>query len=269
MDRPLYPSSKFARKASVTVRTLRYYDKVGLLSPTQYSEAGYRLYSDQDLVNLQQILALKFLGFSLDEIKALIKSGPHSLADVLAQQKAMMNEKRAWLDTIIQAIDETEKLLQAGRCDWESLVKVIQVIQMDQNKEWVKKYFTQEQLDQMQHLSDQSYSDEARAGMAQRPEWTEEDQHRANAQWAEIWDEVRNLAAQRSDPAGAEAKALAAKYNTLISAFTGGNRHIAGGLSKWWQNYDALPADQRPFQLPITPEEQDFLNKVLNAYGNK
>ncbi len=55
VDRRLYPSGTFARKALVSVRTLRYYDKEGLLSPTEYSEAGYRLYSDEDLVNLQQI----------------------------------------------------------------------------------------------------------------------------------------------------------------------------------------------------------------------
>ena len=83
MDRRLYPSGKFAQKALVSVRTLRYYDKEGLLSPTEYSEAGYRLYSDEDLVNLQQILALKFLGFALDEIKVFIKRGPRSLERVL------------------------------------------------------------------------------------------------------------------------------------------------------------------------------------------
>jgi DNA-binding transcriptional MerR regulator len=61
---------------SVSIRTLRYYDKVGLLSPSQYTEAGYRLYTDADLLRLQQILALKFLGFSLEEIKHCLQIGP-------------------------------------------------------------------------------------------------------------------------------------------------------------------------------------------------
>ena len=77
MDKRLYRTGQFARKASVSISTLRYYDKEGLLAPTEYSESGYRLYTDEDLVNLQQILALKFLGFSLDEIKALfVQPGP-------------------------------------------------------------------------------------------------------------------------------------------------------------------------------------------------
>ena len=265
MDRRLYPSGKFAQKASVSVRTLRYYDKEGLLSPSGYSEAGYRLYSDEDLVNLQQILALKFLGFSLDEIKALVKRGPRSLADVLAQQKAMMSEKRTQLDGIIQAISETEKLLQSGQCDWESLVKVIQVIQMEQNKEWVNKYFTPKQQDQMRDLSEQSYSDEARAKMAQWGEWTEDDQRRADAQWAEVWDEARRLTAAGADPAGPEGQALAGKYNGLISAFTRNDPDISSGLNQWWQSYGDLPQEQKPFQLPITAEEQDFLNRACAA----
>src|SRR5690349_21847479 len=66
VDYKHYTTSQFAQKAAVTARTLRFYDKVGLLSPSEYTEAGHRLYSDEDLWSLQQILALKFLGFSLE-----------------------------------------------------------------------------------------------------------------------------------------------------------------------------------------------------------
>ena len=114
MDRRFYRAGQFARKAAVSIRTLRYYDQEGLLAPSRYSEAGYRLYTDADLVNLQQILALKFLGFSLDEIKALLRADPRGLQDVLAQQKAMMQAKRAQLDGIIQAIDADREAV-AGR----------------------------------------------------------------------------------------------------------------------------------------------------------
>ena len=69
MGQHYYHTGQFAQKASVSIRTLRYYDKVGLLSPSQYTEAGYRLYTDTDFLSIQQILALKFLGFSLEELK--------------------------------------------------------------------------------------------------------------------------------------------------------------------------------------------------------
>jgi DNA-binding transcriptional MerR regulator len=117
MDQRFYQSSQFAQKASVSVRTLRYYDKMGLLSPSQYSESGYRLYSNEDLLTLQNILALEFLGFSLEEIRLLLQAGPKRLEEMLAQQRAMMEKKRTQLDSIIQAIEETERLLQTHQCN--------------------------------------------------------------------------------------------------------------------------------------------------------
>lgn len=128
MGSHFYFTSEFARKASVSVRTLRYYDNVGLLSPTSYTEAGYRLYTDTDFSRLQQILALKFLGLSLEDIRQCLQSGPTILQESLALQKTMMQEKRVQLDAIIQAITETEEVLQANNQDWEAIVRVIQVI---------------------------------------------------------------------------------------------------------------------------------------------
>ena len=78
LDQRFYQSSQFAEKAAVSVRTLRYYDKMGLLSPSQYTESGYRLYTNEDLLSLQNILALKFLGFPLEEIRVLLRTGPRS-----------------------------------------------------------------------------------------------------------------------------------------------------------------------------------------------
>jgi DNA-binding transcriptional MerR regulator len=218
------------------------------------------------LANLQQILALKFLGFSLEEIKALMSAGPRSLQDVLAQQKTMMQAKRVQLDGIIQAIGETERLLRAGLCDWNSLVKVIQAIQMEQNKDWVNKYFTPEQQQQMQKLSEQSYSDEARQRLAARGEWTEADQERANAQWSALIADIGRLAAANTDPAGAEAQDVAKRHSDLIAAFTGGDPEIGSGLKRWWQNFDALPDAQKPIPSPYTKEQQAWLDKALAIY---
>ena len=58
-----------ARKMHITVRTLQYYDREGLLSPSAVSEGGRRLYTDRDILKLHQILSLKHLGFSLGDIK--------------------------------------------------------------------------------------------------------------------------------------------------------------------------------------------------------
>jgi DNA-binding transcriptional MerR regulator len=248
---------------------LRFYDREGLLSPSQISESGYRLYSDEDLASLQQILALKYLGFSLDEIRVLLQSAPQNLADVLSQQKRMMRGKREQIDGIIQAIEETEGLLRTGNADWESLVKVIQVIQMEQNNDWAKKYFTPEQLEKMRELGDQSYTEDAKQKLAARSEWTEEDQKRVDVQWAEVNSGIQRLAASGADPAGDDAQAVVAQYKGLIAAFTGGDPEIAAGLNKFWEAHSALPEGERPIRSPYSPDEQAFLDKALAAYNER
>ena len=183
------------------MRTVRFYDRVGLLQPSARTEAGYRLYTEADFLRLQQILALKFLGFSLEEIRYCLQVGPTSLKEALALQKAMMCEKRAQLNAVIQAIAETEALLDGNGHDWEAIVHVIQVMHMEQTNDWRKKYFTDEQLKQMEDLSKQSYSEEAQAKLAEwGKNWSEADQERANQQWGALIGELKRLVAERRRP---------------------------------------------------------------------
>ena len=66
-----YSSGEFARMAHVTLRTVRYYDKQDILKPSLVTESGARFYTDEDFARLQQILLLKYLGFSLDDIREM------------------------------------------------------------------------------------------------------------------------------------------------------------------------------------------------------
>ena len=83
-----------AKKMGVTVRALQYYDRQGLLSPSAESAGGRRLYADKDLIRLHQILSLKHLGFSLDDIKNRLSS-LNTPADVAQAWKAFSPHRRA------------------------------------------------------------------------------------------------------------------------------------------------------------------------------
>lgn len=72
MEGRIYTTGEFAKKAGVSVRTIRYYDKQGMLKPSHVSQSGYRLYTDGDFARLQKILTLKYLGFSLEEIRRFL-----------------------------------------------------------------------------------------------------------------------------------------------------------------------------------------------------
>ena len=85
---------ELAKKMNVTVRTLQYYDKEGVLSPSAESEGGRRLYTDKDLVLLHQILSLKSLGFSLKDIKGRLISlkTPDDVANALTEQADILRK---------------------------------------------------------------------------------------------------------------------------------------------------------------------------------
>jgi MerR family transcriptional regulator, thiopeptide resistance regulator len=269
LDLRHYTTSQFARRAAVTARTLRFYDKVGLLSPSEYTQAGHRLYTDEDLWSMQQILALKFLGFSLEEIKACLQTDPQRLRQTLTTQKAMMREKRRQLEAVIQAIEKAETLLLSNTGSWEAIINVIEVMQMEQNKEWVNGYLTQEQQHRMAEISANSYSPAAAQKLAEwGKNWSEEDQKRASQQWSALYADLRRLVAQGKDPRGPEGQSLAQRHSELIGQFTRGDADVESGLKQWWKNHNQLPAEERPLATyDDGDEEASFLRGALQHYN--
>ncbi len=267
MDRQRYTTGQLARKAAVTVRTLRFYDKVGLLSPSERRWTGVRIYGEKDLWTLQQILALKFLGFSLEEIRVCLQSDTAYLLKTLAMQRTLLCEKRRGLDQVIAAIERAEASLRTDPQDWQAFIRVIQVIQMEQNKEWVSKYLTPEQQRQMAEISAQSYSEEAQRKLDERSKnWTEEDQRRASQQWDAFYAELRRLVARGKSPLDPESQALASQFRGLINQFTGGDPDIDAGLRQWWQNHEARPEGERPLAMySYSEQEWQFLRSALEA----
>ena len=96
-----------AKKMDVTVRTLQHYDKAGLLSPSAMSDGGRRLYTDKDVVKLHQILSLKHLGFSLDDIRDRLipLDAPADVAQILSEQAATIRKKIADMTESLSAIE--------------------------------------------------------------------------------------------------------------------------------------------------------------------
>ncbi len=104
-----------AELTGISVRTLHHYDGIGLLTPDGTTEAGYRLYSDDNLATLQQILFFRELGFSLKKIKELLDSPSFDRQKALEMQHGMLIEKRVRLD---EMIDTIEKTIQQGKGEY-------------------------------------------------------------------------------------------------------------------------------------------------------
>lgn len=139
-----------AKKMGVSVRTLQYYDREGLLSPSAESEGGRRLYTDKDMIRLHQILSLKSLGFSLNDIKNRLISldTPADVANALAEQETALREKLETLTESLKAIEALKaEVLQMQSVDFKKYADIIVNLQMKNEYYWLIKHFDNAMLD--------------------------------------------------------------------------------------------------------------------------
>lgn len=231
------------------MRTLRFYDREGLLSPSSHTAAGHRQYSVADLERLQQILALKFLGFSLAEIRRFLCSGPRKLREALTLQRAMLEEQRAQLEQILHVFDYTEMALAEHGEDWEAIIKLIRMFHM--SRDFSSKYYTDEQRQQI---------------AAWGRNWTVEDQRQATQRWEAAMNELRRLVAANEDPASPAAQELAREWQDLVVGFTHGDQGITESLCRMYTDIAQMPAEQRPYPMPYDKAGGAFINQALTIY---
>lgn len=104
-----YSVSKTAKNSGVSIRTLHYYDEIGLLSPSIVSDTGYRYYDENNLEKLQQILFFKELDFSLKEITEIMNSPEYIKEKALRSQRELLVLKQKRIKSIIKLLDESLK----------------------------------------------------------------------------------------------------------------------------------------------------------------
>lgn len=241
---------EFAALAGVTVRALHHYDRLGLLRPKR-SHNRYRSYGEQDLVRLEQIVALKFVGMPLRRIKALLDRDGSGLARALDLQRRALEAKRALMNQAIAAIRKAEAAVAEGnRPPAEVLRRIIEVIEMQNHAEWTNKY----------------YNEAAQAKIAaRRQEWSPELQDRVSRAWMDLIRDVE--AALGEDPAGAKGQILAGRWMGLVEEFTGGDPDVTSGLKTLWADKVNWPAEAQQQAEPfrITPRVMAFIEQAIAA----
>ena len=101
---------EFSELTGITVRTLHHYDRIGLLQPKLKTESGYRLYSEADMLRLQQILTLKFLGLSLKQIQQLLDADHVELQEQLEMQSSILQERLNDIKTAVRLLKQMVSL---------------------------------------------------------------------------------------------------------------------------------------------------------------
>ena len=131
-----YSSGSFAAKAHVTKKTLRYYDEHGFLKPSFVNENGARFYTDQDFQKMQQIQMLKYLGFSLEDIREMTmkEAREESLVPALRFQTELLEERIEQMELVREQLKTTTELLKKGeKVDWGKLMEATSVAGLEQS----------------------------------------------------------------------------------------------------------------------------------------
>lgn len=238
-----------AKRMGVTVRTLQYYDKKELLSPSAESEGGRRLYTDKDLVALHQILSLKSLGFSLEEIRQHLNAleTPADVARALAEQADSLRKKIQQLSSSLTAVEQLKaEVLQMQTVNFKKYADIIVNLQMKNDSYHLIKRFDDELLD---HIRSQ-FDKESGVDFLKR--------------FNRLNDEIMELQKNGMPPESKACQQLAKQYWNLILEFTNNDSSMLPKLI----NFGTIDTPSTPWE-----EKQkivnDYLEPALQIYFSK
>ena len=229
---------EIAKKMGVTIRTLQYYDKEGLLTPSAESEGGRRLYTDKDLLMLNQIISLKSLGFSLEDIKGRLfpLETPEEVAYALTEQAEDLRKKIEKLKSSLSAIEQLKaEVLQIRTVNFKKYADIIVNLQMQNDSYSLIKRFDDGTLDHIRSRFDK------KSGL--------DFMNRFNR----ISDEIIHLQKDKVPPESKKCQELVKEYWDLIMEFTNGDMTM-------------LPKLTEVGKIDIATNAWEEKQKIINEY---
>jgi DNA-binding transcriptional MerR regulator len=237
-----------ARRTGLTVRTLHHYDAIGLLKPSLHTEAGYRLYTAADIARLQQVLSLRQLGFSLDEVRDCLDRPGFSPLEVIGLHVARLREQIEGQRKLCARLETLAVHLRAaGEVSADEFLHTIE--EMTMLETMAEKYFTPEQLQVIQGARQ-------RAG--------EETLRQKQEEWAELIALLRAEMEKGTDPADAKVQALVPRWVDLVNWSTGGDSGMKQSLKRLWEEQGDTLAAQFGSQYDSRPV-WGYIEKAIAA----
>ncbi len=232
---------ELAKRTGLTVRTLHYYDEIGLLSPSRRTDAGYRLYTPGDVARLQQITSLRSLGFPLDEIRDCLDRPDVSVRRVIELHIERLREQVALRRALCRRLEAiVAQLSAAAEVSVEEFMQAMEVMSR------METYYTPEQLAQLS---------------GRRQQVGEERIRQVEAEWPELMEQVRAEMDRGTDPADARVQALAQRWAGLVREFTGGDPEITESLGTMWRQEESIHGiDTAPMR-----EMMAYIGKAMAA----
>lgn len=232
---------ELAERTGLTVRTLHHYDELGLLTPADRTEAGYRLYSRDDVERLLRILALRQLGLSLSEVGEALADAPETLSDLLDRHREALRRQVHEQKRLLRRLDALGERIRASaeEVSVDALIETMETITM------FEKHFTDEQLATLEERGKELGPETIAA---------------VEAEWPTLIEKVRAAMEAGTDPGDPDVQALADRWQELVEMFTGGDEGIARGVAEVYR--EEPEARER---TGLDPEVMAYVRQALDA----
>lgn len=242
-----YTVKQLADAAGVSVRTLHYYDEIGLLAPSTVRENGYRVYGEEAVLRLQQILFFRELDFSLNEIRDMLDRPGFDIVAALQLQREALQTRVARLSGLIDTIDNTMRHLKGEiAMSADQLFAGFDEAKQAQYEEEIRAQYGSTLLD------------ESRRNWGR---YTKADKERIMQEGSAIYTELAGMVER--DPASPEVQAVMARWHQHLRYFYEPPREVLRGLGEMYAGHPDFIAN---FQR-IHPDLPEFLRRATAIYA--
>lgn len=241
----MYTVKKLAELAGVSVRTLHYYDEIGLLKPTSVGENGYRHYSDESLFRLQQILFYRELDLDLMQIKKVIEDKNFDLVTALQSHRHILQEKIERLNVLINTVDTT-------------IMHLVGEVNMSKKK--IFEGFSPEKQQQFEEEAANLWGDKVKQSAQYWNSYSEEKKQQIMQEGSAIYTDI--AAAMSKGPESPEIQAILVRWHQHLRYFYEPSLEVLGGLGDMYSDHPDFNATF----TAIDPGLPAFLKKAIAIY---
>lgn len=243
----MYTIGQLSKQTGVTVRTLDYYDEINLITPSSKTSGGHRLYDDDNVMRLQQVLALKYMGFSLEKIKMSLRDSKKTWQQSIKEQIDMVHQEQERLTMMEKALQGISYSIEfEGDMNWSIVFSIIQLFQKGPEHAFQA---------HVEHLS----PEDIQKVIQFNNEMTEEDIE----EWMSSIQEIK--AHIGIDPASKKARNLAERWMNLADKVFGNDEELLGSMWQSMENKDNADDEGIAF-YPMDKEFIEFIKSVYVAH---
>ncbi|MFJ3387682.1 MerR family transcriptional regulator [Lysinibacillus sp. NPDC086135] len=244
-EKGIFTIGQLVQTSGVSIRTLRYYDSIDLLKPSDYTEGGHRLYTTEDLSTLQNIKSLQFLGLSLKEIKDILQKNTvkgEIILKSLNAQKQLFEAKKLEIINILSDINHLiETVKDEEIINIEIFCAMLQKLMFAENTEtWFKEHFS-DITDELFNINKSEEID-------------------LDKKWTKVLSEIKYLTFTEAIPSSKEAQETVKTLLQLMNETLKGNLDLVEKKLPFTESFK--------FPNPFTEKEQIFLKEAISIYQN-